>query len=196
MKIWLASSNKGKRKEFENLLADLPVELHGPEELSYYTSPEENGDTFIANARIKAKYLAASVNEGWVLADDSGLECEGLNNMPGIHSARYAGDKASDAENVAKLLKMIKLRTNNRKARFVCALVAIDPNGQEYVFEGELKGSIASKQMGTGGFGYDPIFIPDNHEQSLAEMTSAEKNRLSHRANALKLFKEELRKHL
>jgi len=196
MKLYIATSNKGKIKEFENLLSDINVELHTPADLEFYSSPEENGDSFVANARIKAKSLAAMVNDAWVVADDSGLECEGLEGMPGIHSARYAGANARDAENTAKVLKMISLRTKNRNARFVCALVAIDPDGNEHIFEGELKGSIASKQSGQTGFGYDPIFIPTDEEKTLAELGPAVKNRLSHRAKAIKVLKEELRKHL
>lgn len=192
MEIWIASSNAGKIREFEQLFADMSVEIHGQNELSYYSPPEETGKSFEENARLKAKSLSAVKPNAWVVADDSGLVCEGLNGMPGIYSARYAGDNASDAENTAKLLKMIQLRTDNRKAYFVCCLVCISPSGEEFVFEKELHGVIAKAQRGTDGFGYDPIFIPEGYEQSLAELGKVEKNKLSHRAQAIKSFREQL----
>ncbi len=189
MDLWLASSNQHKLQEIRQILEDTPFQVRGTEELSFYSSPPENGESFEANARIKAKFLKALKNEDWVVADDSGLECEGLNNMPGIHSARYAGENASDKENTAKLLKMLQIRTTNRKARFVCCLVLMGPNGEEEVFEGSLSGSIATSQKGTHGFGYDPVFIPDGSEKTLAEISSAEKNQISHRFQALKKMK-------
>lgn len=196
MELWLATSNPGKLQEIKTLLSELPISIHAQNELPVYASPPETGDTFLANARIKAKSMQAMKREAWVLADDSGLECRGLNNLPGIHSARYAGEKATDKENVAKLLKMLQIRTTDRHAEFKSVLVAYSPNGEEFVFEGTLKGTIAMKQSGTSGFGYDPVFMPEGQAKTLAELTLAEKNRISHRGQALRMFKDALKQTL
>lgn len=188
MEIWFASGNNNKLKEVRFLLRELEPDLHGQNELDFYSSPEETGDTFEANARIKAKALAAVKTGVWVIADDSGLCCEGINGLPGIHSARYAGPTANDTQNVSKLLKMLQMRTKNRKAHFQCSIIAISPEGEEFHFEGKLEGEIAMKQLGTNGFGYDPVFIPEGEERALAQMESNEKNRISHRARALEKF--------
>ena len=116
---------------------------------------------------------------------------KGLNNMPGIHSARYAGDNAGDAENVAKLLKMMSLRSATlRDAQFVCCLVAYDPDGNEHVFHGTMEGEISKKVAGTQGFGYDPIFIPKGETQTNAELGSGYKAKHSHRAAAIRQLAE------
>ncbi|MCB0419680.1 MAG: RdgB/HAM1 family non-canonical purine NTP pyrophosphatase [Bdellovibrionales bacterium] len=190
MDIWLATSNSGKVKEFQSLLMDIGANVHDVSEIEFYRSPIESGQTFEANALIKAKSLAVIKRGFWVVADDSGLEVEGLNNLPGIHSARYAGDNASDAMNVAKLLKMLKIRSTNRNAQFQCALVAISPQGEVYHFKGTLKGSITLAPQGQGGFGYDPIFVPENETQTLGQLPPSVKNKISHRAQAIKAFKE------
>jgi XTP/dITP diphosphohydrolase len=187
--LWVATGNQGKLNEFKmllNRLVQTGLNLHGQSELPVFSAPPENGDSFVANARIKARALKSVKPGTWVLADDSGLQVEGLNGLPGIHSARYAGPKASDAENVAKLLKMMTLRPMaNRKATFVCVVVAFDPNGTEHVFEGRLEGEIGKAAKGTAGFGYDPIFIPVGETQTLADLGLAYKNKVSHRAKAL-----------
>jgi XTP/dITP diphosphohydrolase len=188
MEIWFASGNNNKLKEVRFLLRELEPDLHGQNELDFYSSPEETADTFEGNARIKAKALAAVKPGVWVIADDSGLCCEGINGLPGVHSARYAGPTANDTQNVSKLLKMLQMRTKNRKAYFHCSIIAISPEGEEFHFEGKLEGEIAMKQMGTNGFGYDPVFIPEGEERALAQMESNEKNRISHRARALEKF--------
>jgi XTP/dITP diphosphohydrolase len=131
----------------------------------------------------------------WVMAEDSGLVVEGLGGMPGIHSARYAGPKASDAENTAKLLKMLAIRTiANRNASFVATLVAFSPEGVEHVFEGRLDGEIAKAQRGTSGFGYDSVFIPAGESKTLSELGIAFKNKISHRAKAIERFSDVLMK--
>ncbi len=198
MELWIASSNTGKLKEFQNLLYELPqVQVHSQNEISSFSAPEENGETFLANARLKAKALRAIKNQHWVMADDSGLEVEGLNNLPGIHSARYAGPKARDSENIAKLLKMMQIRKiSNRTARFKAALVVYTPEGEEWTFEAEMKGQIATKVAGIHGFGYDPVFIPQGQTKTLAELEPLFKNRHSHRALAFKAFLEKLKTHL
>lgn len=184
--LWVATTNQGKLNEFRNLMGG-SVDLHSVNELKVYSAPPENGKTFEENARIKARTLKAMRPGEWVVADDSGLEAEGLLGMPGIHSARYAGEKASDAENVAKLLKMIQIRSAaNRNARFVCVLVAYDPEGKEHILHGEVKGQIALTARGKTGFGYDPVFIPEGQDKTYAELGPAVKNQSSHRSRAIR----------
>lgn len=189
IELWVATNNQGKLNEFRNLLMST-VDVHSANELKVYSSPKEDGSTFVENARIKAKSLKSLVPT-WVVADDSGLCVEGLNGLPGIHSARYAGEKASDSENNSKLLKMLQIRSPmNRAAKFVCALVVITPEGKEHVIETEFKGKIAQKVSGTSGFGYDPIFIPEGQEKTLSELGLAFKNQHSHRAQAIQALKK------
>lgn len=184
--LWIASTNTGKISEFKQFLG-AKVEVHSAAELSYYTSPPETGATFVDNARIKARALKSLKPETWVVADDSGLEVPGLGGLPGVHSARYAGDKASDRENVAKLLKMVQIRcANQRQAQFRCVFVVFDPGGKEHVIEGTVQGLIAPVAKGTIGFGYDPVFVPEGHDKTFAELGLAVKNQISHRAKALR----------
>lgn len=195
MKLWIATHNKGKADEFKRLLADLPVELHMASEISSFTPPPETGKTFLENAQIKARSLKSVVDDtDWVVSDDSGLCIEGLGGLPGVHSARYAGNHASQMENNAKVLKMVHLRTpTNRAAHFECTLVLIGPDRKEHVFTGLCKGSIAKKESGTNGFGYDPVFIVEGQTITFAEMSYMDKNAVSHRNQAAKLLKEHLR---
>ncbi len=184
--VWIATSNQGKLNEFRNIMTG-KCETHSLAEIGTYALPAETGETFEANARIKAKALHAVRPGQWVVADDSGLEVEGLGGLPGVHSARYAGEKARDSENVAKLLKMLNIRSPNaRAAQFRCVLVAYSPTGEEIVAEGIVRGRISEKVRGTTGFGYDPVFIPDGYEQTFAELGSALKNKVSHRAMAIR----------
>ena len=195
MEIWLATGNSGKKAEFEKMLEGLPFEVHSQGELGFFSQPPEDGDTFEANARIKAKALHAVKNEAWVIADDSGLVVDGLGGLPGIHSARYAGPKAQSSENNAKLLKMMQLRAmTNRKAHFHCTLIAISPTGEEHVVEGQLMGEVARTASGKGGFGYDPVFIPEGFDKTLAEVDPGEKNAISHRGKALRQLVDILKK--
>ena len=185
MEVWLASSNRGKLIEFKTLLPK--CDFHVQSELPVFSAPPETGKTFEENARIKARALKSVKTGVWVIGEDSGLEVEGLNNLPGIHSARYAGPKAADSENVAKLLKMMALRSaTNRKAKFVCTMVVYTPDGVESVITGELSGTISDKARGTEGFGYDPVFIPEGETKTLAELGLTKKNQISHRAQAIK----------
>ena len=194
MKLWIATNNKGKADEFKRLLADLPVELHMASEISSYSPPPETGKTFLENAQIKARSLKSVVDtEDWVVSDDSGLCIEGLGGLPGVHSARYAGDHASQMENNAKVLKMVHIRTpTNRAAHFECTLVLIGPDRQEKVFTGICKGSIAKKEAGTHGFGYDPLFIVEGQNITFAEMSYLDKNAVSHRNKATQQLKSHL----
>lgn len=194
--LWIATGNKGKLSEFKILFdKEFPqIKIHSIADLTVFSAPPENGATFLDNARIKAKSVRSIKNTQWVLGEDSGLEVEGLNNLPGIHSARYAGPHARDSENVAKLLKMMQIRNvANRKAKFVCSMVVFTPTGEELNFAGEITGTIAKAPMGQMGFGYDPVFIPDGETKTLAELGLAYKNANSHRARATKSFIEKIK---
>jgi XTP/dITP diphosphohydrolase len=184
--LWIATANQGKLNEFKMLFNRLPLDIHSQAELPVFSQPPENGDSFVANARIKARALRSLKAGQWVMGEDSGLEVQGLNNLPGIHSARYAGPNAADSENNAKLLKMMALRQlTTRAAQFRSVIVAFDPKGEEHVFEGALKGEIAKNARGTAGFGYDSVFIPEGQTQTLAELGLAFKNKISHRSQAV-----------
>ncbi len=186
MELWIATSNQGKLNEFKMLLNRAALQIHSQNELPVFSPRPENGDSFLANARIKTKALKSVQNKHWVLGEDSGLMVAGLNNLPGVHSARYAGPHASDAENNAKLLKMLAIRNIvDRKAQFVSQVVVYSPTGEEFLFEGTLGGTIATNTKGQAGFGYDNIFIPEGETQTLAELGLAKKNQVSHRAQAI-----------
>ena len=195
MEVWVATGNKGKLQEMEMILKSLPdLQLHHQGELRTFSPRPEDGKTFLDNARIKAKTLRSVKNTQWVIGEDSGLEVDGMNGLPGIHSARYAGPKASDSENISKLLKMMAIKQiANRNAKFHCAMVIFTPEGEEWVFEGDLKGQISKLPAGNLGFGYDPVFIPDGQTKTLAELGAAFKNQNSHRSQALRMFLEKLK---
>jgi XTP/dITP diphosphohydrolase len=191
--VWIATTNKDKYKEIKELLKSLPLDVHGAFELPHYTSPQENGNTFVENARIKARFLHAMKPEAWTLSDDSGLEVISMKNLPGVHSARYAGPRARDIENTTKLLT--QMRTQNiidRTAQFKCVMILVSPTGEEFIGEGVLKGSVSPDARGKIGFGYDPVFIPEGETKTLAELGMAVKNRLSHRAQALRTVRAHL----
>ena len=189
--LWVATTNQGKLSEFKSLLSDKGIQLHSAAEIKVYSSPPETGATFVDNARIKARTLKSMKPGVWVVADDSGLEVDGLGNMPGVHSARYAGPKASDAENNAKVLKMLQIRSPlNRKARFVCVFVAFDPSGKEYILDGTIEGNISERAIGQAGFGYDAIFMPQGETKTFGELGLAFKNRISHRGQAIRKLAE------
>jgi XTP/dITP diphosphohydrolase len=164
------------------------------------TLPPETGTTFEANARLKARAIhdqlrqAAGVGEPvpWVMADDSGIEVAALDGAPGIYSARYAGEEATDTGNVDKLLAELEGK-KDRRAHFVCVLVLVDPEGEELVTKGVFNGNIAHEAGGKGGFGYDPVFIPDNYSLKVSELSAEDKNRISHRARAALGMLEKLR---
>jgi XTP/dITP diphosphohydrolase len=193
MDLWVATTSQGKLNEIKNLTATKGIVIHSPLELKVFSAPPETGKTFADNARIKANNLRALRPGVWVVADDSGLEVDGLQNMPGVYSARYAGDRASDAENNAKVLKMLSIRSPlKRDARFHCVLIAYDPDGKEHQFEATIEGTIAEKARGTAGFGYDSIFIPKGESLTFAELGIAVKNKISHRAQAIRMFIERI----
>ena len=177
--IVVATANAHKVEEYRALLADQKIELRSLADYPGYPGCEENGSTFAENASIKA-LSACRYCDVPAFADDSGLEVAALDGRPGIRSSRYA---ATDRERVAKLLGELQGVTD-RRARFVC-VIAIAANGEVIeTFEGELTGRIIDAPRGSNGFGYDPIFVPDGMDKTLAELTTEEKNKISHRADA------------
>jgi XTP/dITP diphosphohydrolase len=177
-RIVLASANPHKAAEFARLLPGYEVTPY-PGEL-----PPETGTTFLENARLKALHVHAVTDApAWVLADDSGIEAAALDGAPGVYSARYAGESATDEQNLAKLLDALRGHAD-RRVRYVAELVAVSPEGHELHARGELRGTLADAPRGGGGFGYDPAFIADGETRTVAEMTAAEKDAISHRARA------------
>ena len=175
-----ASRNEGKLRELRALLPDWEIEPLGDVDM-----PEETGATFYENAAAKARF-AQSVEPGrWTIGEDSGLEVDWLGGVPGIRSARYAGEDASDEQNVAKLLEALAgAEGADRGARYVSELVVLAPNGQELRGTGTLEGEIANEPKGSGGFGYDPIFVPTGESRTVAELGNEWKRAHSHRAAA------------
>ncbi|AFV03663.1 MULTISPECIES: XTP/dITP diphosphatase [unclassified Dehalobacter] len=184
MKVLLATMNKGKVMELEGLLNDGKIEILSLSDLSDYQEVEESGSTFAENAFIKAR-AACATGKMITLADDSGLEVDALAGAPGVLSARYAGEPKNDEHNIEKLLTDLEgVPEENRTARFRCALAIICPDGQEYLTEGSVEGRILTERIGTGGFGYDPVFYLPDLQKTMAELSLDEKNCLSHRARA------------
>jgi len=183
VKLLVATSNAGKLVEIREIVAGIPLELVSLRDLRL-PPPDETGDTFHANAAQKAT-ISARQSGLWTLADDSGLCVEALGGAPGVHSARYA---PTDEERRAKLLHALQgVPEEKRGAHFFCAVALSPPDGERILrAEGRVDGSIAFAERGTNGFGYDPIFLPaETPGQTLAELGSGEKNRLSHRGRAL-----------
>ncbi|HPX93895.1 MAG TPA: RdgB/HAM1 family non-canonical purine NTP pyrophosphatase [Bacillota bacterium] len=186
--IAVASHNQGKLEELKAMAKGWPVRLIGPDELGLVLEADENGHSFDENALIKCRALHEKAG-GWVMADDSGLVVDYLGGDPGIHSARYAGSGATDQENCRLLLDRLKeAGEGERRAHFHCSLAVISPGGQTELYHGRTGGTIAYEARGSGGFGYDPVFIPDNRQGTLAELPPDEKNAISHRGQAFRLF--------
>lgn len=186
MRIIVATSNAGKLAEYERLLAEVPdLELESMASLGVSVHVVEDRDTFHANALKKARAVAAMVGMP-SMADDSGLEVDALNRRPGVHSARYAGDGATDAQNNEKLLRELSgVASGKRTGRFRCAIVLVDGDGRELVVaDGTCEGRIVETPRGTNGFGYDPLFVADGYQQTMAELSPEKKNEISHRAKA------------
>ena len=187
MKLVLASDNPNKLREFRELLAGFSVELISKAEAGFTDEVEETGAAFAQNARLKAEAVMRSTGLP-AIADDSGLCVDALNGEPGVFSARYTGrHEDSDAARRALVLRKLEGRSD-RSARFVCSLCCVFPNGDEIVTEQTMEGSILCEERGEGGFGYDPIFLPDGYDRSNAELTPEEKNAVSHRGKALRDF--------
>lgn len=189
MKILIASNNQHKIIEFQSIFKTLDnIKFLTPKDLNIEIEIEENGTTFEENSIIKAeKYF--EIAQIPTIADDSGLIVAGLNNEPGVYSARYAGYGATDKLNRQKLLENIKLKgLIEPKAKFICIICFYDGNNK-YIFNGECKGKIINEERGNNGFGYDPIFVPNSFSLTFAELDSEIKNKISHRAKALEKFK-------
>lgn len=190
-KILLASSNPGKLKEIQSILANVEIL---PQSAFGISEPEENGSTFVENALIKARN-ASKVTGLPVIADDSGLVVDVLNGEPGLYSARYAGPNACDQENNQKLLSMLEgITEDKRTARFICILVFLQHENDPLpvIAQGIWEGKILTQSQGTNGFGYDPLFWIPELNSTAAELSLDQKNQLSHRSKALRILKETL----
>ena len=193
--VLIATQNAGKVLEIRRLLELLPAEFVGLDQLPLVDAPEENGATFLENARAKARYYGLHFGE-IAIADDSGLEVDALDGAPGVHSARYGGDGLTDADRTNLLLrKMSGVSIEQRSARFKCAVVVFDPADEARILhtEAAVEGSIICEPRGLNGFGYDPIFVPAGKERTTAEMTPNEKDELSHRGRAIRAIVPALR---
>jgi XTP/dITP diphosphohydrolase len=180
-RVALASSNPHKLRELRELLPGWDLEA-----LDTSGIPEESGETFYDNARAKARFgRMVGELEVWMLGEDSGLEVDGIGGRPGIRSARFAGPGVSDEENVARLLEELRgVEDDGRRARYVCELVLLSPRLEEFRGRGTLEGRIADAPRGTGGFGYDPVFVPHGEELTVGELGDGWKAAHSHRAVA------------
>jgi XTP/dITP diphosphohydrolase len=177
VRLLLATRNAHKLREFERLMPGVqldPLPDSAP-------TPEETGDTYVANALIKARSAVEATGRA-AFADDSGIEAEALGGLPGVRTARYAGENATDAENLDKLHREAP---PGSRVQYVCVIAHVAPDGEEHVFEGRCTGTLAAAPRGSGGFGYDPLFVPDDAPtRTMAELTYAEKDAISHRGHA------------
>jgi XTP/dITP diphosphohydrolase len=187
-KIIFASNNKGKIREVKEILSPLGFDVISQKEAGFNFEAEETGTTFAENSAIKAHALFEK-SKSAVIADDSGLCIDALDGQPGVYSSRFAGENATDEEKYLYVLEKMKdVPDEKRTARFVCNICYIDEEGNEKHIEGKCEGKIAKEPKGENGFGYDPIFVVG--DKSMAQLTEAEKNKISHRGNALKGLKE------
>lgn len=196
MTVVLASGNKNKITEMQSLLSELcstDIKVLSLKDIGFTDDIIEDGDSFEANALIKAK--APKCKEYPVIADDSGLMVDHLNGEPGVYSARYAGEESDDEKNNQKLLKMLDgVSADRRGARFVSVIACVFPDGTEICTRGECEGVMLEEYRGNGGFGYDPLFYVPKIGKTFAEMNSEEKNSVSHRGMAMRLFAAEFAK--
>lgn len=194
MKIVAATTNKGKIREFQEILSELGYEVVSMHDEGIDVEVEETGSTFAENALIKARAVSLLCDFP-VIADDSGLCVDAMDGAPGIYSARFAGEDASDYDRNVKLLETLE-GEENRKAKYVAAIAYISPDGKEITTEGTIEGEILTEEHGTGGFGYDPLFWCTEIKKCFGLATPDEKNAVSHRGRALKklceILKEEI----
>ncbi|WP_165248648.1 RdgB/HAM1 family non-canonical purine NTP pyrophosphatase [Adlercreutzia sp. ZJ141] len=191
--VVLATNNAHKIDEISNALSFPGWQFKTLRQAGIVSDPAEDANTFEGNARIKARAAHEASGGKPALADDSGLEVDALGGAPGVYSARYAGEGAGDAANNAKLLReLADVPSEDRTARFVCTLVFIDEDGRETVARGTVEGCIGLAEAGAGGFGYDPLFLPDAYhgEKTFAEVPQSEKSAISHRGNALRKLRD------
>ena len=183
MKLYVATHNAHKVKEISEILPDFEIVSDDP------VGVEENAPDFIGNAQIKVEAIATRHPGCWCMADDSGLEVEALGGAPGVYSARYAGEPTDSDANNALLLRNLD-GVANRRANFTCAIALVAPDGTRHNAIGRCNGNIALSQSGAGGFGYDPLFVPDGYSQSFADLGEDVKNTISHRARALSAVRQ------
>ena len=193
LEVVLATRNRGKIREIEIFLKDENIRVLSLNDFPEATEVDEEGETFRDNALRKARY-AARLTQKLAVADDSGLEVDALDGDPGVFSARFAGEKATDDEKNDKLLHALKeVAPEKRGASFRCVLALVEPSGEHTVIEEACRGVILSEKRGRRGFGYDPLFFYPPYDRTFAELTGAEKNRVSHRGKALRKLREVLR---
>jgi XTP/dITP diphosphohydrolase len=194
-RIIFATGNAGKVKEIRMIMADTGMEVVSMKDAGIKVDIEENGTSYEENALIKARAVAALTND-IVMSDDSGLEVDALGKEPGIHSARYLGEDTPYSIKNADIINRLKdVPEEKRTARFVCAIAAVFPDGQEITTRAAIDGRIGYEEKGENGFGYDPIFYVPQFGKTTAELSEEEKNQVSHRGKALELMKEELKKY-
>ncbi len=194
MEIVLATRNEKKIEEIKRVIGDMPVSILTIDAFPECPEVEEEGVTFQENAVRKATTVAQCTGKP-SLADDSGLEVNTLSNAPGVLSSRYAGEGATDGKNIEKLLhEMRSIVDEERNARFVCCLALAFPDGRVEIFSGQVEGRIGREPKGSHGFGYDPLFYPEGHNKTFAEMPADDKDTLSHRGKALRAFQKYLRR--
>ncbi|MGC8938055.1 MAG: XTP/dITP diphosphatase [Thermodesulfovibrio sp.] len=190
MQIVIASRNKKKTVELGRILKDFNIELLSINDFPELEEVVEDGLTFQENALKKARYVCQKTGLP-ALADDSGLVVDALGGAPGVRSARYAGENATDEDNIKKLLKELEgIPLEERTAQFVCCIALVFPNSKEYLFWGYVKGKITETPKGSYGFGYDPVFIPEGSSVTFAQMLPHEKDKISHRKEALDKLRE------
>lgn len=197
-RLVVASLNRAKAVEIARILSDEGVEFDvlSLADFPQVELPPETGETFAENALAKARHAATALGLA-ATADDSGLEVDALDGAPGVLSARYAGEAASDEDRYRKLLAELQAVPDHRRAaRFQCAAAYATPDGGTLLAEGTCEGTIAREPSGSGGFGYDPIFIPDGEERTMAQLTVAEKHAISHRGRAFRKLAELIRRQL
>lgn len=192
--VIIATKNKGKAKEFENLFVPKGLAVKTLLDYPEIDDVEETGSTFEENAIIKAETIANNLGVR-VIADDSGLEIDALEGRPGVYSARYAGSEKSDEANIDKVLDELQsVPESERTARFCCTLAMAEPGKETVTVFGTCEGRILNERRGTNGFGYDPIFFVETEGKAMAELASDEKNKISHRANAIRKLDDLLKK--
>jgi XTP/dITP diphosphohydrolase len=195
LEIIVASKNRGKLREIRRALRGLGLKIYSLNDFSDTPEIEEDAKTFTENALKKARFYSNYFGK-LTIADDSGLEVDGLKGLPGIYSARYAGNGASDRENNQKLLREMEgIQISKRGAKFKCAIAIVSPEGKEAVVEGSCRGRIGFQAVGKKGFGYDPLFIIPQYGKTMAQLPLEEKNKISHRGKALKKLRKIITKY-
>ncbi len=194
MKIILASNNKGKIREVRKVLGN-DFEVYALSDVGFNDEIEEDGESFEENAFIKVRAVAEKFGDYIIIADDSGICANALGGEPGIYSARYCGEHGKDEENNKKLLANLSDKAD-KSAYYACSIAVRLPSGEEFAVFGRCDGEITENAAGNGGFGYDPIFYLPKFKKTMAQLTDDEKNSISHRGEALRLFADELKRRI